>query len=257
MIAINSLFEPLKPAATEAIPADSVASPDAGKSHENQQTAPVSPGSGLSTQDALAGLKHTEIPAFSASAAPSVTPLGADAPGSPVSLGGLLEGKWAVDIMDSLLPAAIVAIGYAVGMKFRKSEIQLTAKEKDMLAPIMQKCMDTVLLKFDSPWSALFVTMVAIYGGKVLERGVVIAIDETQAKKQAEVLKEKIEKAEKIENPAKYDPSNQSMSDIMSGKVALPGQYPFTEEEIRMTMKEGKCNRERAIKRLKKKYGLE
>jgi hypothetical protein len=177
-------------------------------------------------------------------------------PSASVNLGGIVQGEWAVNIMDAILPALMVAAFYYFGVKIRKSELQLTEKEKQTIAPVMQKCLDSILLNFSNPWAALAWTLGGIYGGKLMEKGLVGWIDKLNETKQDEVLKSRVEAAEREANPAKYDYTNQSAADIQAGNVVIDGQTPYTEEDVRRRMKEGKCGREKAIKYLNKKYGV-
>jgi hypothetical protein len=258
----RDLFKPATPAATnpETPPASgsnaatgapaATPSPVAGSA--------ASGGSTVTAEQAFSGLDNTRISSISGSGAsgqPGVAPLNGGTPSASVSLGGMVQGEWAVNIMDALLPAAMVAGFYALGMKLRKSELQLTQSEKNTIAPIMQKCLDSILLNFNNPWNALAVTIGAIYGGKLVEKGFVAYVEKKQEQKQDEALQERITAADKMENPAKHDYANQSAADIQSGNVALPG-VPYTEEEVRAKMKKSKCNRENAIKWLNKKYGV-
>jgi hypothetical protein len=214
-------------------------------------------GNTVPLDDALKGADHTKIPAFSASGVAgqsgtaTVTPL---SPAANVSLGGIVEGKWAVEIVDALLPAGIVAVCYMADIKLRKTELQLSQKEKDVLAPIWQQCLNSILLNFSSPWTALAVTMGAIYGGKLMEKGVVAWVDKKQEKKEAEALRAKMEAVEG--NRPESDVTNQSAADIMDGKVAVPGRMPYTEDDVKRRMKDGKCSRDKAVKWLNKKFGI-
>lgn len=256
------LFKPLKPVGAEP----DKATESAANSATGQPATPgaVPPGSEASAkgtvtaEQAISGLEHTTISTISAPGAPG-QPTGQAGTGSAsVSLGGMMQGEWAVNIMDALLPAAIVAAFHYMGMKLRKSELQLTASEKATLSPIMQKCLDSVLLNFNNPWNALIITIAAIYGGKVMEKGLVAFIDNKQEKQQDEALKAKMEAADKAANPAKYDYANQSATDIMSGNVVTPGsELPYSEEDIRRRMKEGKCGRAKAIAWLNKRYNVQ
>jgi hypothetical protein len=255
---LADLFKPLEPvtAKPEAAPQTGSNSATATASPEGQK--PDAGGGGSTAEnDILSGLKHTNIPGFSASGtpgqpAPSAMPNAT--PGSSVSLGGMVQGEWAVAMMDSILPSLLVAAMYAGGIKLRKSEMQMTEKERSTVAPIMQKCLDSILLNFDNPWSALALTLGFIYGGKLMEKGLIGWIDKTQERKQEEVIKERIAAAELAMNPAKYDTANQSAHAIATGQVHTPTpDMPFTEEQIRDRMKKGKCNREKAIEFLKKK----
>lgn len=106
--------------------------------------------------------------------------------GNQVSLGSLLEAKLCLEIIDSLIPSALVVIFYAAKIQLNKSVFQLTAKEKDALTPILQKCLESVNLNFDSPWTALLVTAGAIYISKIGEHGIKAQIDKkTESKKNA------------------------------------------------------------------------
>lgn len=112
----------------------------------------------------------------------------AAAGGSHVSLGSLLEAKLVLEVVDSLLPAALVLIFHAAKIQLNKSVFQLTAKEKDVLSPIVQKCLESVNLNFDSPWIALAVTMGAFYIAKGMEHVGKARIDQkNEAKKNASV----------------------------------------------------------------------
>jgi len=211
-------------------------------------------GNTVPVEEALKGADHTKISAFSTSGTSGLPGAATVTPQNNVSLGGIVEGKWAVEIVDALLPAGIVAVCYMMDIKLRKTELQLSQKEKDVLAPIWQKCLDSILLNFGSPWTALAVTMGAIYGGKLMEKGVVAWVDKKQEKKEAEALRSKLEAVEG--SRPESDVTNQSAADIMDGKIAIPGKVPYTEDDIKRRMKDGKCTREKAIKWLNKKFGV-
>lgn len=132
----------------------------------------ASPTPGVNDPGVLGAKKGTEINILSAGASPN-GPNGSGGPamGNQVGLGALFEGKMALEIIDSLLPALLVLAFYKGGMVVKKTDMQLTAKEKDTLAPVLQKCLDSVLLNFDSPWTVLAVTAGAIYGAKLIEHG--------------------------------------------------------------------------------------
>lgn len=258
---LADLFKPLEPVAAQPETA-----PISQPNNPIGAGGPAAPGSAASAngtvtaEQALSGLRHTEIASTTLTGAPGqpgVTPLTGASPSATVSLGGMVQGEWAVNIMDALLPAAMVAGFYAMGMKLRKSELQLTASEKATISPIMQKCLDSILLNFNNPWNALAITVGAIYGGKLMEKGLIGWIDKKQEQQQDEALEEKIKQAEKSSDPAKFDYANQSAADIQNGNVVTPGSaWPFTEEDIQQRMKKGKCSRIRAIEWLKKKHNV-
>lgn len=253
------LLRPLEPFATQAETAPVVPLSSATATPGTPTPGSASSASGTVTaEQAFSGIKHTEISSISGSAIPGqsgTTPLNGATGGSSVSLGGMVQGEWAVTIIDSLLPAAIVAGFYAMDVKIRKSEMQLTEKEKSTIAPIMQKCLDSILLNFNNPWTALAITMGAIYGGKLMEKGLIAWIDKKQETQQDDVLQAKIAAADKVADPAKHDLANQSAADIQAGNIPLPGM-PYSELDIRNRMKQGRCNRDKAIKFLNNKFGI-
>jgi hypothetical protein len=209
---------------------------------------------------ATAGLNYTSIPTFSQNAGGSqsgAAPLGTATPDSGSNLGGMVKGEWVVSMMDSILPGLLVAGLYAFNIKLRKTELQLTEKERQTIAPVMQRCLDTILLNFDSPWSQLAITVGVIYGGKVAEKGLIGFMDKKEEKRNTklnEELKEAALRTDKEANPAKYDTTNTtSANDIATGAVHMPSaEMPFTEEDIKSTQKRYKIGRDKAIARLKK-----
>jgi hypothetical protein len=256
----KDLFAPLRPVTdADAKPPETSPNSATGVPVNIPAGSAVSASGTVTEAEALAGTKHTTISSVSASGTPGQPAPGMITganPSASVNLGSIVHGEWAVNIMDALLPAAMVAGFYAFNIKLRKSELQLTEKEKQTVAPVMQKCMDNILLNFNNPWNALAWTLGGIYGGKLIEKGLVGWIDKQQEKKQEETLIERVAAAQAAADPARYDPANQSANDIQNNNVILDGQLPFTEEDIRRRMKEGKCGRDKAIRSLKKKHGL-
>lgn len=252
------LLRPMEP--SNSVPAPKPETSPGDATAATQGVPPVSPGSeasasgSITAEQALSGLDHTKINPVSMSGAPGATgptPLTGATPGPSVSLGGMVQAEWAIGIMDSLLPALIVAAFYYFGVKLRKSEMQLTEKERQTLTPVLQAYLNSVLISFSGPGQALAFTLIGIYGGKLAEKGLVALIDKKQEEQQAEALAAKMAAAERSDDPAKFDYANASAADIQAGKVVTPvNEYPFTEEDIRARMKRGKCGRDAAIKYL-------
>src|SRR5271154_6005160 len=93
----TKMFETIKPGGA---PAPSPApSPSAPKANENT----------VSADDAIKGGEHTKMTSFSVSDLAN-RPGGPGASGSSVALGGLVQGKVAVDLMDALIPSLIVLV---------------------------------------------------------------------------------------------------------------------------------------------------
>lgn len=243
------LFKPL----TGNVQPDPVKTPETAPNSATppQPGSAASSGGTVSKDQVFSELKTTEISTVTGSAG-TPQPGSVPQPGqASVSLGGLVQAELAVNLMDAILPAAMVAGFYALGVKLRKSELQLTQTEKNTLVPIVQKCLDTMLMNFNNPWNALGAALVIIYGSKAGEKGLVAWIDKKQEKSQQEALDAKLKAADRAENPAKFDPANQSAIDIQNG--VNMGAEGFTEEEIRAWQKKWKTSREKTIERLKKK----
>jgi hypothetical protein len=89
---------------------------------------------------------------------------------SGTKAGQLVSGKFATDLLDSLCPAIIVYCAAAMGYNARKSELQLSASEKQTIAPAMQSYLDTLKIDFNNPLYNLLFVVGMIYGAKVIER---------------------------------------------------------------------------------------
>lgn len=219
-------------------------------------------------EDIFQANNNTKVSPLSVADNPTTQPTTANAAnnqiqggGSSVALGQMLEGKLAIELMDAMLPGLFVAIFYAIDIKLRKSELQLTQKEKDTIAPIMQACLNTIMLNFNSPWTTLAVTVGVIYGSKVTEKGIVTWIDKLTEKKEQEALEEKtglkVVSINKEPVPVlKNNPmQNESANTIQNNQsLFTENAKPYGEKEIQAMMKRRSIGRERAMKVLDKKY---
>lgn len=144
--------------------------------------APIAQKGLLSEEDALKGADHTKSTVFSVSdmtkgsGAQSGTgvPIGS---GTSVSVGQLIQGKVAIDMMDAVIPSLFVLVFYRFGIDTKKTSYQLTQGEKNTLVPMVEACLQTINLNFESPWTTLSLTLLFIYGGKAIEVGGVAAIE--------------------------------------------------------------------------------
>jgi hypothetical protein len=178
----------------DAPPADPKPAPVGGSPAANKNV--------ISEADALKGASHTQTPVFSVSdpAKPGSGPTpgapgsGINPPGQTVQLGGLVQAKVVVEVFDALIPAVLVLAFLKLEIDVKKTDFQLTAAEKNTLAPILEACLNSVNLDFSNPWTALAITMIAIYGGKALEKGGAAFIErKMQEKKPADPDKHKKE----------------------------------------------------------------
>lgn len=184
----------------------------------------------VTEEEALNASKHTKISTLIGIPGTSGS---TSVPGGTqsVSVGGMVDPKLAVNLMDAVLPSLLVLLLFKLGVKLRKSELQLTEKEKDTIAPILNKCLDTLMIHFDNPWTALIVTLITIYGSKVGEKfGVAM-------------LEKKVKEQEDGEAGKPSDPS----------KVADPGKPEWLPSEalVKNRMDTKKYSRKRAIEILK------
>jgi len=75
----------------------------------------------------------------------------------------------AVMFLDMLLPALIVALMAKAGKQVSKSALQATAKEKEIIAPVLQNYLNSINFAVDNPLNALLITLAMIYGTKTVE----------------------------------------------------------------------------------------
>lgn len=220
----------------------------------------------VSIEDALKGAEHAKMNTFSVSdmskgsAGPNGAPgsTGAPLPGSTVSLGGMVQGKLVVDLMDALLPAIIVLAFHRFGLSIKKSQMQLTQGEKNTLGPIVDACLQSINLDFSNPWSALSVTLLVIYGGKALEVGGTGWLDK------------KTSETKPFEQPAAKTPL--SPMSVVGGSMAKgsapvidkpnndttsfhpDGPATWTEADVKAVVKKRKCSYAKAVEWLGKNW---
>lgn len=204
-------------------------------------SAPITMQNTVTEKEAIAASEHTRINTLTG---------GLTGPGNPiqtgqsVTAGSLIDGKLAVELMDASIPALMVFLLLKTGLKVRKTELQLTEKEKGVLAPIVSKCLETLMINFNNPWAALGVTMLAFYGAKILP-AVAEKIEEKGQKKEAAKTAEAVKKNEPV--PSVAPPAEVPVVDIRSS--VMP--WEPTEEMIASKMKQNKCGRKKAIDTLK------
>lgn len=215
-------------------------SPDPGPNPSG--SAPITLQGTVSEQDAINASGHTKINTISGF---SPTGGGSVQTGQSVSVGGLIDGKLAVEMMDATLPSLMLFVLYKVGMKVRKSELQLTEKEKSVLAPIVTKCLETLMINFQNPWMALLATLSAFYGAKLLP-AIAVAIDEKQKDKQAAILKDKEKKNE---------PAASEMLPKAEIKTNLPPWEP-TDQMVTDKARKDKISKKKAVEVLKALHKL-
>lgn len=222
----------------------------------------------ITQEEALKGAEHAKMTTFSVSdlskGPGGPQPIGGPS-GSSVQLGGLVSGKVVVDLMDSLLPALLVLIFYKMGVETRKSQYQLTQGEKNTLAPIVEACMNSINLNFDSPWTTLVVSLLVIYGGKAAEIGGTAFLDKKTAEKTPAKPAPKPAKVVPLSDPPKpqHTPAASTNTDDFKSVeevIASDGPPTWTEADINAVVKKRKCSKSKAVEWLnynwKKKGGV-
>jgi hypothetical protein len=88
----------------------------------------------------------------------------------------IVSGELGVDILDKIFQVIlVVGSRQLLGKEVPKKQFALNASEKNILAPILEKCMNQLNINFDNPFVALAVSAGFIYGSKMIE----VANDET------------------------------------------------------------------------------
>lgn len=219
---------------------DSNGAPDQGAAqaaNEGQQQ-PKTDANVISDDQAINAVSGADMPLISLP--PESGQLTPGNAGSGVAVGSLIDGKTATELMDSVLPAVLVFALYKAGLQLKKTELQLTEREKNTLAPLMQKCMDALMLNFDSPFVALGVSMAVIYGGKIMEKGGVAWLDK-QAADKVNPLRAKAKPVDKVEQIMK----RKDTQHVVSPLAGLPHQ--FAPEAVEVFRKKRKITAQRAI----------
>lgn len=210
----------------------------------------------VSEEEALKGGAHAKMTQFTISD-PSKPGGGAQPIGSTsVTVGGLIQGKVAVDLMDALLPALLVVLAAKFQLEVRKTQLQLTAGEKATLAPLVDAWLNSISLNFDSPGIALSVTLLAIYGGKAIEVFGVGFLD----KKAGEGPATPAASMPRKETPVvpfrgPVDPAPASANnDGFADPAKTQGPPTWTENDVKLWMKKKKWSRVRVEEWLQKTW---
>lgn len=198
----------------------------------------------MTEQDALNAANASRIDTLSSLTGAGGTGQPTGNPGGQnVSVGGMVDSKFAVNILDALLPALIVLACTKGGIKVKKTDFELTVKEKETIAPVLQQCLNSLMINFNNPWNALGVSLVVIYGSKTLE------------KVGTSWLENKTVKADKQNvEAAKQEPATEAVKEKEPVKVEPGIDYIPTEEQIKEVVFKNKCSREKAAEILKKRF---
>lgn len=238
-------MQTIKIANTETITAPPQGQPDLPGQQAAQSQKPPETGGKAANNGIPGSIPDSDVfKAVEGTKISTLSPMGGNDPllgqpmGNSVPIGGLIDGGLAVELMDALLPSLLVAIMAAIGAQMKKTDLQLTAREKSTLTPLMQKCMDQLMVNFQSPFAALGVSMLIIYGAKVTEHGVIQMIDK-KAEKANREREQKITTIPipKTEGPKQNEilkPANVVAMAINKPLPAVNSTYEPTDEHIYM-----------------------
>ena len=252
------MFQSISPGGA---PASAPVQPAPGPS----SSAPKANENTVTIDDAIKGGEHAKMTGFSVT---DVTnkPGQPGAPGSSVALGGLVQGKVMVELIDALIPAVIVLLFRKMKIDAKKTQMQLTQGEKNTLAPIVEACLNSINLDFSNPWTTLSISMLIIYGGKALEVG------------GTQWLDKKADEKKEDKKPAPVVPIRNPLTSPGAGKAQAPQPNPpkaatdtgpftdikvsqpsgnaiaWTDEDYRKVRRWGRYNHEKAIAWLERNW---
>jgi hypothetical protein len=113
--------------------------------------------------------KHTET-----GASTTATPTPTD--GVPVvessnkkSLASLVKGKYAVNLIDLLVPSALVFIVNVIGYKLSKDKLKLDKEERETLTPFVDDFLGSIEFNLSNPTHNLLLALGIVYGSKVID----------------------------------------------------------------------------------------
>ena len=180
--------------------------------------------------------------------------------GNSVPVGSMVEARVFTEMVDAFVPSLFVLLLHWAGIKLSKTDLQLTEKEKTTVTPLLQKCMDTIMIKFNNPWNALAVTMGIIYGSKIMEKGgaeiinrAFVASGKPIPKKTTDAdVKTVITKPDETPNAGQGQTEAQKESTakarFLSAKASLrSANWLPSEDDIQTARRERKVSREKAI----------
>jgi hypothetical protein len=85
------------------------------------------------------------------------------------SAGDFVTGKFAVELIDMVLPSLISLIISYIGYSLPKKSLQLTKDEKLSLESPIKSVLDSINLDFSNPYINLSVVLCLVYGSKIID----------------------------------------------------------------------------------------
>jgi hypothetical protein len=141
-----------------------------------------------------------------------------------VNLNNLLNAELATDIYDTVITGVLMSVLKAVEIETNKSEISLTAKEKNTLKPIVEECIKDINIEFKTPWEALFWTTAIIFGTKiVVNKGqdIIKAINKPSTQKKEVTTKKTTTKKTATAQTELFKEGEKPLSKYMKKKLGI------------------------------------
>jgi len=85
-----------------------------------------------------------------------------------VGINNFLNEELGTELYDAIVTAIAMTSLNAFGIESTKSEMSFSAKEKNVLKPIIKECIDTMNIKFTNPFEALAWTTLLLVGTKIM-----------------------------------------------------------------------------------------
>lgn len=85
-----------------------------------------------------------------------------------VGINNFLNEELGTELYDAIVTAIAMTSLNAFGIESTKSEMGFSAKEKNVLKPIIKECIDTMNIKFTNPFEALAWTTLLLVGTKIM-----------------------------------------------------------------------------------------
>lgn len=85
-------------------------------------------------------------------------------------LGKLMQGGFAVELVDMIIPTLVVLLVGYIGYELEKKDLQLTKSEKEALAPAVQDVLDEINIDFNNPYMNLTIMIGIVYGSKIADK---------------------------------------------------------------------------------------
>jgi len=91
-----------------------------------------------------------------------------EAEAQPFNL-GLIDPEQATYLIDAVLTASIIfAVNRFMQKRLTRSQVAMSEKDKKFIAPLIGKCLRSINLNIENPWSALALGLGIVYGSKVV-----------------------------------------------------------------------------------------